>query len=100
MGHGIKHMVVFNLVYPKDSPEAKQFIKHSVEILGSIPQVHCFTQCYEVSQKNNFDYGFCFDFLSQDDYDSYSRHPAHSSYVKDVWEKEVSTFMEIDLVEL
>lgn len=96
----IRHMVVFNLKYPKDSPQAKQFIEDSKTILGAIPYAETYDQCYEVSPKNGYDYGFCFDFNSADDYQAYNNHPAHVQYVKERWDNEVTEFMEIDFKEI
>ena len=96
----IRHMVVFNLIYPKDSPEAKKFIADSVEILGAIPYCSQFDQCYEVSKKNDYDYGFSFDFEKAEDYQAYNVDPAHVKYVKERWDVEVAKFMEIDFKEI
>ncbi|MDL2237641.1 Dabb family protein [Christensenellaceae bacterium OttesenSCG-928-K19] len=96
----VRHMVAFTLIHPKDSPEAKKFIEDSARILGSIPYAAEFIQCYEVSPKNNYDYGFSFDFMTEEDYDRYNNDPVHLDYVEQYWKKQVSAFFEMDLCEL
>lgn len=96
----VRHMVVFNLIYPKDSEQAKKFIDESVEVLGAIPFCMRFDQCYEISRKNDFDYGFSFDFAKAEDYEAYNNDPSHLKYVQERWNKEVAKFMEIDLKEI
>ena len=96
----IRHIVAFSLKYPKDSAEAKKFIVDSREILGAIPHVAAFDQCWQVSSKNDFDYVFVFDFMSEDDYKAYNAYPTHVQYVKERWDTEVTKFMETDLKEI
>ncbi len=93
----IRHIVAFTLKHKKDSAEAKQFIADSKRILGAIPSVAAFDQCYQTSPKNEFDYAFVFDFLREEDYNAYSMHPDHVQYVKERWETEVDKFMETDV---
>jgi len=96
----VRHMVVFNLKYPKDSEEAKQFLADSREILGSIPYASEYMQCYEISPKNTYDYGFSFDFPSPEDYERYNQDPRHVQYVNERWNNEVTQFLEIDFSEI
>jgi len=93
----IRHMVVFKLKHPKGSEEEKKFLDDSEVILGAIPYAKRFMVCQEVSPKNDFDYGFSFDFMTQEDYEKYNADPRHIDYVKERWLKEVTDFMEVDL---
>ena len=95
----IRHMVVFKLMHPKGSDEEKKFLDDSVRILGEIPYAKEFMACLEVSPKNGFDYGFSFDFMSEDDYKKYNEDSRHVNYVNERWLKEVIDFMEVDLEE-
>ena len=96
----VRHMVVFNLKHPKGSALEKKFLEDSESILGSIPYAENFMVCREVSPKNGFDYGFSFDFLTEEDYQKYNADPSHVKYVNERWLEEVIDFMEVDLQEL
>jgi len=93
----IRHMVVFKLTHAKGSEQEKKFFEDSERILKSIPYATDFMICNEVSAKNGFDYGFSFDFMSDEDYQKYNNDPRHINYVNERWLKEVTEFMEIDL---
>jgi hypothetical protein len=94
----IRHMVIFNLKYPKGSAEAEKFLNDGKSILTSIPAVQNFGVFRQVSSKNDYDYGFSMDFASQADYDSYNEHPFHVQFVQDRWLVEVERFLEIDFL--
>ncbi|HBU11948.1 MAG TPA: stress responsive protein [Clostridiales bacterium] len=96
----IRHIVSFCLKHEKGSPQAAKFIADSKAILGGIPNVAVFDQCEQVSPKNDFDYVFVFDFMSEADYAAYNAHPAHVQYVRERWDTEVARFQETDLKEL
>lgn len=100
MEAAIRHMVVFNLKYPKDSPEAENFIRTAREAFSQIPCAKNVMQCYEISPKNNYDYGFSFDFMSAEDYQTYNNHELHVKFVNEHWKTEVTDFMEIDFAEI
>jgi hypothetical protein len=93
---GIRHMVIFNLKHPIDSSEAVKFLNDGEEILSSIPTVRNFRVFRQVSPKNDYDYGFSMDFVSQEDYDTYNEHPLHVQFVQERWLTEVERFLEID----
>jgi hypothetical protein len=95
----IRHMVIFNLKYPKGSSEAEKFLNDGKSILTSIPAVQNFGVFRQVSSKNDYDYGFSMDFASQADYDSYNVHPLHVQFVQDRWQVEVERFLEIDFLQ-
>ena len=94
----ITHMVTFTLYAGKDTAEAEAFLKESAEALAVIPGVENFQVLRQVSAKNEFDYGFSLVFADQAAYDAYNEHPVHRKYVEERWEKEVSRFQEIDLI--
>lgn len=94
----ITHMVTFTLYAGKDTAEAEAFLKESAEALAVIPGVENFQVLRQVSAKNEFDYGFSMVFADQEAYDAYNEHPVHRKYVEERWEKEVSRFQEIDLI--
>ena len=95
-GGEIQHMVIFNLPYQEDSPEARTFLEDGTRILTAIPVVQNFQAFKQVSEKNDYQYGFSMVFASQDDYDSYNTHPDHVAFVEERWMKEVTDFLEID----
>ncbi|MFK0521944.1 Dabb family protein [Paenibacillus illinoisensis] len=94
----ITHMVTFTLYAGKDTAEAEAFLKESADALAVIPGVENFQVLRQVSAKNEFDYGFSMVFADQAAYDAYNEHPVHRKYVEERWEKEVSRFQEIDLI--
>jgi len=96
----VRHMVVFKLKHPKGSPEEKKFLDDSESILGGIPYAAKFMVCREVSPKNEYDFGFSFDFITEEDYQNYNADQRHVNFVQERWMKEVDEFMEVDLKEL
>ncbi|WP_175398535.1 Dabb family protein [Paenibacillus xylanilyticus] len=95
----ITHMVTFTLYDGKDTPGAEAFLKESANTLAVIPGVENFQVLRQVSSKNEFDYSFSMVFANQAAYDAYNDHPVHRKYVEERWEKEVSRFQEIDLIQ-
>ena len=100
MEAAIRHMVVFNLKYAKEDPRAKDFIETAKKVFAGIPFARNVMQCWEISPKNNYTYGFSFDFMKPEDYESYNNHPDHCKFVEARWNTEVTDFMEIDLKEI
>ncbi len=96
MKSSIKHMVIFNL---KDDDPAKveYFLDHSKKVLSNISGVEDFEASRQVSQKNNFQFGFSMVFGDEDMYKAYNEHPDHVDYVKNVWINHVKELLEIDL---
>jgi hypothetical protein len=92
----IQHGVIFSLKHEKGSAEAKQFLEDGRSILTSIPVVQNFQVFDQVSQKNDYDYGFTMVFDSMEDYTTYNEHPSHVAFVEERWMKEVESFLEID----
>ena len=94
----IKHTVIFNLKHTPDSPETKKFLQDGKAILSAIEAVNNFEVFKQVSNKNEFQYCFSMHFSDQTAYETYNKHPSHVDFVKNRWEKEVSKFLEIDLM--
>ena len=92
----IQHMVIFSLPYPEGSGEAKKFLEDGSRILSAIPVVHDFQAFRQVSEKNDYQYGFSMVFESEEDYSTYNNHPDHVAFVQERWTKEVTGFLEID----
>ena len=95
-GERILHTVAFHLRYAKDAPETQFFLHDAERILTGIPQVENFQVLREVSEKNDFDFGFSMEFENQAAYDAYNNHPTHQAFVIQRWLKEVSAFLEVD----
>jgi len=89
-------MVIFNLIYEKESPETIKFLTDGKRLLTSIPVVKGFRVYCQTSSKNGYNFGFSMIFKNERDYETYNNHPIHKSFVADRWVKEVSDFLEID----
>ena len=96
----IKHMVIFCLKYDKSDSRTDKFLSDSKSILGSIPAVEKFKLVKQISPKNKFHFGFSMEFKDKEAYETYSKHPMHVNYVKQLWQKEVTHFLEIDFEDL
>ena len=92
----IQHMVIFNLPYEEGSVEAARFLEDATRILTAIPVVQNFQAFRQVSEKNDFQYGFSMVFANRDDFNTYDAHPDHVAFVQDRWLEEVTDFLEID----
>lgn len=92
----IQHMVIFNLPYKKGSGKASKFLNDGNRILTGIPVVRDFQVFLQVSEKNDYQYGFSMVFSNQEDYSTYNNHPDHVAFVEERWMKEVTDFLEID----
>ena len=95
-GECILHTVAFRLRYGMDAPETQVFLHDAERILTGIPQVENFQVLREVSEKNDYDFGFSMEFENKAAYDAYNNHPAHQAFVTQRWLKEVADFMELD----
>ena len=96
----IKHMVIFCLKYDKSDPSTEKFLSDSKSILGSIPAVEKFKLVKQISPKNKFHFGFSMEFKDKEAYETYIKHQMHVNYVKQLWQKEVTHFLEIDFEDL
>ncbi|MBN2221819.1 MAG: Dabb family protein [Vallitaleaceae bacterium] len=92
----IRHMVIFDLRYTKESPEALQFLQDATELLTQIETVQGFEAMNQISPKNDYQYGFSMEFENEEAYRYYNEHPIHVSFVEERWKNEVSRFLEID----
>lgn len=93
------HMVTFTLHAGKDNEQAEAFLKDSRQLLIEIPGVENFKVLRQVSVKNDHDYGFSMEFADRAAFEAYNVHPIHARYVAEVWESQVSSFQETDLIE-
>lgn len=93
----IRHTVAFKLKHAKGSAAETSFLS-AARVLVSIPTVRNFEWLRQVSTKNPFDFGFSMEFASQQDYDTYNKHPEHVRFVETRWKPEVAEFLEIDYV--
>ena len=91
----ILHTVAFALKHPPGSEEERDFLKAGMA-LADLPMVRNF-RCYrQVSQKNDFDFGFAMEFESEAAYEAYNNHPVHREFVASRWPTEVARFVELD----
>ncbi|MGB8359469.1 MAG: Dabb family protein [Bacteroidales bacterium] len=91
----IRHTVVFKLIHPWDSVEEKMFLDE-IKKLSAIPGVQKFELLKQTGKKNNYDFGLSMEFETAKGYEHYNQHPDHVAFVKTLWVKEVSDFLEID----
>jgi len=96
----IRHTVAFRLIHAPGSPKEKAFLAEGKRILAAIPGVEKFEALRQVGHKNDYTFGFSMEFADQRAYDGYDRHPQHTAFVRERWEKEVEIFLEIDYAPL
>lgn len=95
----ILHTVVFALKHAPGSAAESAFLD-AAKALAAIPTVKKFESFRQTSPKNDYAFGFAFEFADQAGYDAYNSHPVHVAFVRDRWVPEVARFMEIDYVPL
>lgn len=93
----IRHTVVFALKHAPGSLQEGAFLRDAL-VLTQIPGVEKFEQLKQVSQKNDYAFGFSMEFKDQAAYDAYNVHPEHVKFVEERWKREVERFLEIDYV--
>jgi hypothetical protein len=91
----IRHSVLLKLKANIGS-EAKKVYFDEVEKLAHIPDVKKFEILKQTSTKNKFEYGISMEFDTLEQYDTYTNHPQHVSFVQDFWIPNVEDFLEID----
>lgn len=91
----IRHSVILKLKSGM-SPEDKQAFFDAIDKLAFIPDVQKFEVLKQISSKNKFEYGISMEFDTLKQYDSYSNHPEHATFVQHFWLKNVEDFLEID----
>ena len=91
----IRHSVILKF---KDgiSPTEKQDFFDAVNTLVNIEGVQKFEVLKQISTKNHFEYGISMEFDTTEQYDFYSNHPIHVTFVENFWLKSVADFLEID----
>ena len=95
----IRHTVVFRLKHAAGSAAEAKFLADAM-VLAAVPGVELFERLRQVSPKNDYRFGFSFEFADQAAYDAYNIHPGHVAFVRGRWIPEVEAFLEIDYVEL
>jgi hypothetical protein len=95
----ILHTVAFRLKHALGSAAEYDFLQ-AAKVLGNIPVVDRLEQMRQISPKNDYTFGFSFEFADQAAYDAYNEHPDHVAFVRDRWVPEVEAFLEIDYVPL
>lgn len=95
----IRHSVVFTLTHAEGSAEEADFLDAIVR-LEAIPGVEAFELMREVSPKNDYRYGLTMEFSDPSAYTVYNEHPEHVAFVRDRWDAEVTSFLEIDTTAL
>ncbi|WP_305952185.1 Dabb family protein [Emticicia oligotrophica] len=93
----IRHSVILSLK-PQLSSEDKKAFFEAVDKLTDIPNVQKFEVLKQISPKNKFEYGISMEFDTQEQYDFYSNHAQHQTFIQDFWLKSVEDFLEIDYV--
>src|SRR3954470_24374652 len=91
----IHHSVFLKLKHPKGSSLEQAFLA-AAKKLATIPGVEKFECLKQISKKNKFEYGLSMEFVNQQLYDQYNKHPDHVAFVQLRWLKEVEDFLEID----
>ena len=91
----IRHTVTFKLKHESGSIEEKSFLEAALE-LAHLPTVQKFECLKQIGSKNNFDFGLSMEFENRQDYQSYSNHLDHISFVNNVWRPQVIDFIELD----
>ena len=95
----IRHTVAFRLKHAKGS-DAERIFLASADTLASIPSVKKLDRYRQISPKNDYTFGFSFEFEDQAGYTAYNDHPDHVAFVRDRWVPEVAAFIELDYVDL
>jgi hypothetical protein len=95
----IEHTVTFRLKHPHGSPEEAAFLA-AAAALTAVPGVRDFAIRRQISPKLNHTYGITMRFASQTDYETYSAHPDHVTFVQTRWLPEVDSFQESDFIPL
>jgi len=92
----IRHTVMFTLKHAHGSLQEKAFLRDSRTALADIPGVHKFEVLRQVSPGNSFRFALSMEFADKPAYEAYDRHPKHTAYVHDRWNREVDSYLEGD----
>ena len=93
----IRHSVILKLKADLNSADKQAFFD-AVDKLAAIPDVQKFEVLKQISPKNKFEYGISMEFDNQEQYDIYSNHADHHTFIQNFWIKSVEDFLEIDYV--
>ena len=93
----IEHTVTFRLKHPANSPEAAAFLA-AAATLAHLPGVRDFAIRRQISPKLDHTHGITMKFATQADYDTYTTHPDHVTFVRTRWLPEVAAFQESDFI--
>jgi heme-degrading monooxygenase HmoA len=92
----MQHSVIFKMHENIDPLRINEFFI-AAQKLSAIKGVLNFKQWKQVSSKNPFQFGLSMEFNTEEDYQHYNNHPAHTAFIQDQWIPCVSEFLEIDL---
>lgn len=95
----IRHTVAFRLKHAAGSDAERKFLA-TADILAAIPSVKKLERYRQISPKNDYAFGFSFEFEDRAGYTAYNEHPDHVAFVRDRWIPEVVDFIELDYVDL
>ena len=88
---------MLTLKHAPGSAEEKAFLDEALT-LTTIETVKKFERLRQCSKKCDHHFGFSMEFDSEEDYQTYDDHPAHTKFVNERWIPEVESFQEIDYV--
>jgi hypothetical protein len=92
----ICHMVMFRLKHAHGSLQEKAFLRDSRTALADLPGVHKFELLKQVNPDNTFRFALSMEFADKPAYDAYDRHPRHTAYIHDRWNREVDSYLVCD----
>jgi hypothetical protein len=95
----IEHTVTLRLKHSPGCPEEAAFLSAAAE-LAHLPGVRDFAIRRQVSPHLDHTHGITMKFASQADYDTYTTHPDHLTFVQTRWLPEVAAFQESDFIPL
>ena len=91
----MEHTVMFRLKHAAGSEAETDFLAAAAE-LAVIPGVKNFQIRRQISPKNNLAFGIAMRFDTDDEFQVYSSHPLHTSFVQERWLPGVEEFLEAD----
>jgi heme-degrading monooxygenase HmoA len=94
----LTHTVQFRFKSNISETERERFME-ALHGLSSIPGVQDFGIFNQKNQGNSFEYLATMRFQTQAEYQAYSSHPRHSSFIATHWIPKIDTFLEGDYEE-
>ncbi|QDU17046.1 Dabb family protein [Gimesia maris] len=91
----IEHTVTFRLKHSHGSAEETTFLT-AAAALAEIQDVKDFVIRRQTSPKNPHTFGISMRFDTQEQYDFYSNHAAHQTFIQEHWLNSVDDFQEAD----